>query len=339
MNFGISTSVKSREVQLCTPALLDHYLDSPLVARICAEIADAREKKLEGILSSDEFETIKQQLKQRLPVLTPHATFRGGRRKNAEAIPSGLSMYDIDHIANPGERWERIAPRAEELGILLAHITPSCEGLRLLFLIPQGMDLPQAQQWMASQLGDGQYDAVCKDLARCSFLVPREYLLYFDSERLFCASGENADDAEGADERRNHGLATAFKENADDAEGTDERRGNHGFSQMKLIDTDEKSVINPCESVVEKDNTDERRGKIILRASASEVSVVCVLLKTVRLRTARLRTTHLRTTSKTTQTPARRHTKASPIQTSSANWRTSWAASPSAASGTTSSSR
>ena len=180
------------------------------MARVCAEIADAREKKLEGALSSDEFETIKQQLKQRLPVLTPHATFRGGRRKNAEAIPSGLSMYDIDHIANPGERWEQIAPRAEELGILLAHITPSCEGLRLLFLIPQGMDLPQAQQWMASQLGDGQYDAVCKDLARCSFLVPREYLLYFDSARLF----------------------------------SDERSRNHGFSQMEQMDTENNLLEN-----------------------------------------------------------------------------------------------
>lgn len=198
MNFGIAKSVKSREVQVCTPDLLDHYLDSPMVARICAEISDAREKKMESLLTSDEFETLKQQLKQRLPILTPHATFRGGQRRNAEAVPSGLSMYDIDHIPNPRELWERMAPRAEELGILLAHITPSCEGLRLLFIVPQGMDLPQAQQWMAGQLGDRQYDAVCKDLARCSFLVPREYVLYFDSVRLF--GGE-----QGADEsRENH---------------------------------------------------------------------------------------------------------------------------------------
>ena len=198
--------MKSREVQVCTPERLDHYLDSPSVAKICAEIADAREKKLAGVLTSDEFETIKQQLKQRLPILTPHATFKNGQRKNAEAVPSGLSMYDIDHIANPRGRWEEMAPRAEELGIVMAHITPSCEGLRLLFVVPEGMDLPQAQQWMAGQLGDAQYDAVCKDLARCSFLVPREYVLYFDSVRLFG--------------------------------GADERGRNHEYSQKKQINTD-----------------------------------------------------------------------------------------------------
>ena len=222
--------MKSREVQVCTPERLDHYLDSPSVAKICAEIADAREKKLEGVLTSDEFETIKQQLKQRLPILTPHATFKNGQRKNAEAVPSGLSMYDIDHIQNPRGRWEQMAPRAEELGIVLAHITPSCEGLRLLFVVPEGMDLPQAQQWMAGQLGDAQYDAVCKDLARCSFLVPREYVLYFDSVRLFG--------------------------------GADERGRNHESSQIKQINTDNQesnneSVLNPCESVVENEESDD----------------------------------------------------------------------------------
>ncbi|MBO5741143.1 MAG: VirE protein, partial [Bacteroidaceae bacterium] len=181
--FGIAKDIRS-EVRECTPELLAQALDSPQVARVCAEIEDALEKFRRGELSQDEYETLKGQLKKRLPIITFHATFKNGRRKNDEAIPSGLSIYDLDHIPNPREKWAEIEPRKEELGILLAHISPSMEGLRLVFIMPQGMDLAQAQAWMASQLGDAEYDSCVKDYARCSFVVPREYFLYM-SEDLF----------------------------------------------------------------------------------------------------------------------------------------------------------
>ena len=183
MKFGIANNIRS-EVRECTPDLLNQALDSALVARTCAEIEDALEKSHKGEITQDEYETLKGQLKKRLPIITFHATFKNGRRKNDEAIPSGLSIYDLDHIPNPREKWAEIEPRKEELGILLAHISPSLEGLRLVFIMPQGMDLAQAQAWMASQLGDTQYDSCVKDYARCSFVVPREYFLYM-SEDLF----------------------------------------------------------------------------------------------------------------------------------------------------------
>ena len=177
MTFGISSSVKSQVVQPCTPELLNQALDSPLVARACAEIKDALEQKQRGEISTEEFEQIKCRLKKQLPILTPHATFRNGRRLNADAIPSGLSMYDLDHIPDPEGRWREIEPRKEELGIVMAHITPSTEGLRLIFIIPQGKSLAEAQAWMAQQLGDTKYDECVKDYARCSFVVPRSYFL------------------------------------------------------------------------------------------------------------------------------------------------------------------
>ena len=184
MSFGIAKDVRS-EVRVCTPELLNEALDSPQVARTCAEIEDALEKCRRGELTKDEFETMKGKLKKRLPILTLHATFANGRRKNDDAVPSGLSMYDLDHIPNPREKWAEIESRKEELGILLAHITPSTEGLRLAFVMPQGMSLAEAQAWMASQLGDDKYDACVKDYARSSFVVPREYVLFMDEERLF----------------------------------------------------------------------------------------------------------------------------------------------------------
>ena len=184
MTFGISNSVKSQQVQICTSEMLREAIDSPLVAQVCAEIKDAWEQEKRGEITLEEFEEKKGRLKKQLPILTPHATFRNGRRLNADAVPSGLSMYDLDHIPDPEGRWREIEPRKEELGIVMAHITPSAEGLRLIFVIPDGMNLAQAQRWMAEQLGDQKYDECVKDYARCSFIVPREYMLYM-SDKLW----------------------------------------------------------------------------------------------------------------------------------------------------------
>ena len=184
MSFGISNSVKSQQVRECTAEMLREAIDSPLVAQVCAEIKDAWEQEKRGEITLEEFEELKGRLKKQLPILTPHATFRNGRRLNADAVPSGLSMYDLDHIPDPEGRWREIEPRKEELGIVMAHITPSAEGLRLIFVIPDGKTLAEAQRWMAEQLGDQKYDECVKDYARCSFIVPREYVLYM-SDRIW----------------------------------------------------------------------------------------------------------------------------------------------------------
>ena len=194
MAFGISQSVRSREVQVCTPELFHQATKSSRVKDVCAQIEDALERKRRGEIGQEDYDTMKTRLKSQLPILTPHATFRNGRRLNADAIPSGLSIYDKDHIPNPKGYWE---VKSEELRvknpsalerILLVHVTPSLEGLRLVFTIPDGMDLAQAQKWMSEQLGDEEYDVCVKDLARPSFIVPEDYILFIDEARLFAAN-------------------------------------------------------------------------------------------------------------------------------------------------------
>ncbi len=184
MSFGIAMNKKSR-VQVCTPQLMAQALDSPQTARACAAIADALEACRRGELTREEFEAVKREQKDGLQCFCFHATFRNGRRISAEAVPSGLCIYDIDHIPNPQGWWEAIEPRCKELGIVLVHITPSGEGCRLVFYTPRGMSLPQAQAWMAQQVGDREYDTSVSDLSRCSFAVPREYVLFLDEEGLF----------------------------------------------------------------------------------------------------------------------------------------------------------
>ena len=234
-------------VQTCTPELLHRAMRSSKVKMVCAQLVDALESKLRGAVCNDDYEEMKKKLKSQLPILTPHATFRNGRRKNDEAIPSGLSIYDIDHIPNPRGYWEEkkkvlagkllggtkfsggvLAEAGSESGgtkvsggvlaevgsesggtkvsgdlqspascgqarnvlsvldlIVLVHVTPSTQGLRLVFVIPEGMDIAMAQRWMSQQLEDSEYDTVVKDLARPSFLVPEEYLLYINEKELF----------------------------------------------------------------------------------------------------------------------------------------------------------
>ena len=192
MSFGISNNVRSREVRTCTPDLFWKAVRSDLVAHTCAGIADAWEQWKRGELAREEFDTVKNREKKLLPIFTFHATFSHGRRLNADAVPSGLSMYDIDHLDAPREYFARVVggERARQLDIVLAHVTPSMEGLRLVFRIPEGMSLAEAQRWMSTRLDDPNYDQSVKDLARSSFAVPEDYVLYVDEEGLFLNNEE-----------------------------------------------------------------------------------------------------------------------------------------------------
>ena len=107
MSFGIALNKRSK-VQVCTPELLAAAIDSPHTARACAAIADALEACRRGELTREEYEAIKRQEKDKLQCLCFHATFRNGRRISAEAEPSGLCIYDIDHIPHPRGWWKAI---------------------------------------------------------------------------------------------------------------------------------------------------------------------------------------------------------------------------------------
>lgn len=183
--FGYARSVTDR-VEECTWQTLNAVIDSAAVADICAELLRMKRLRDGGGMTPADYDRRKAALKRRLPVIMPHAMFPSGRRRNSEAVPSGLAMYDADHIGDPHEYWEHKVMAAcggcpERLGIVIAHITPSYEGVRLIFRMPAGMTLAEAQQWMASRLGDTVYDASVKDYARCSFLVPRGYFFVLEA--------------------------------------------------------------------------------------------------------------------------------------------------------------
>ena len=259
--FGISRSVRSREVQVCTPELFHRAIKGSKVSLICAEIEDALEKLRRGELKKEEYERMKTQLKSQLPILTPHATFKNGRRLNADAIPSGLSIYDKDHIPNPRGYWEEkqkiLAQKSILDSICLVHVTPSTEGLRLIFKIPKGMTLAEAQKWMSEQLEDNDYDSCVKDLARPSFLVPEDYILYIDEAKLFEVANTSFNIKEGGASESEDLKEGSASESEDLKQG-----GLHRTNNRNSVASNEKGEGVDAPPTLERSGSERRVGAV-----------------------------------------------------------------------------
>ena len=198
-------SVSKGTPKPCTKEKWNELIDSPKVKNICKRIAALD-------VNDPEYAEKKQALKKRLPVIIPHAAaFTGGKRVSAEAIPSGLAMLDVDHVENPrdflSQRSKVKSQRSEsemgelfkENGIVLVAITASGKGLRVIGRRGQGETIEAAQMRMAEALGIEEYDAVTKDLARASYVVPRDYILWMDEEALFAPLAQDPSEDEPKD--------------------------------------------------------------------------------------------------------------------------------------------
>ena len=187
--FCYQEKVNAGVPQVCTPEKWDELIDSPEVKNICKQIAEL-DPNAEG------YNDRKQALKKRLPIIIPHAaSFKNNKRISADAIPSGLAMLDVDHVSNPREWWAKlfndqinekmVNEQMVNNKIYLVAITASGKGLRIIGERLQNETIEAAQMRMAQALGITEYDAVTKDLARASYVVPRDYILWMDSTELF----------------------------------------------------------------------------------------------------------------------------------------------------------
>ena len=187
--FQYQEKVNAGVPQLCTKEKWDELIDSPAVTNICKRIAGLNEK-------AADYAERKQALKKRLPVIIPHAaSFKNGKRVSADAIPSGLAMLDVDHVENPRDWFNSLNTQLlSDNRIYLVAITASGKGLRVIGKREQGESIEAAQMRMAQVLGIQEYDAVTKDLARASYVVPREYILWIYEEGMFEESACYADE-------------------------------------------------------------------------------------------------------------------------------------------------
>ena len=177
----------------------NELIDSPEVTTICQRIAALD-------CNAPDYNDRKQALKRRLPVILPHASsFANGKRISADATPSGLAMLDVDHVQDPRAWFDAIdKQRLSDNRIYLVAITASGHGIRIigerLSVSPQdglsasavgilsgaaGLEsIEQAQMRIAQVLSIQEYDAVTKDLARASYIVPRDYILWINADGL-----------------------------------------------------------------------------------------------------------------------------------------------------------
>ena len=215
----------------CTEDIWNEIIDRPAVKNICDQIAALDP-------AAPDFNDRKQALKRRLPIIIPHArAFVNNKRVSADAIPSGLAMLDVDHVENPREWWNNIissfsaksaSPLSDELvasslrrhGIVLVAITASGHGIRIIGERLERESIEAAQLRMATALNITEYDAVTKDLARASYVVPRDYILWIYAAGLFSeedrpdlrelpALPPHVEDSSSVSPESNSGISTA----------------------------------------------------------------------------------------------------------------------------------
>lgn len=243
--------------QACTVEKFNELLDSPLVKKICEQI-EALDK------TAPDYEEKKGALKRRLPVLIPHACgFKNGKRKSEDAIPSGLVMLDVDHVNDPCGWFENMDKQVlSDEHVYLVAVTPSGKGLRIISERLPEESIETAMARLAKSLGIDTYDAVTKDLARASYMMPREYVLWvyeawlceWPSEEL-CQWWQNGacnapekDEAKPAMETPGTMTAAAGDDPAlkGDAQGASEASGIPPERSEGVITQGEAAAEEPC---------------------------------------------------------------------------------------------
>ena len=154
-------------------------------------------------------DTKKARKKSLLPVCCFQASFglsinkkgvEGTWRESTAAHLTGLVVIDLDHVENPLEIIDRILGREDfsQLGIMLIYITPSGNGIKIVFMArPEWGNLMDNQYEMAQLLGVlDSIDSGCKDAARASF-VPKSDDVKFLDESLFTYSNSAYDEQYG----------------------------------------------------------------------------------------------------------------------------------------------
>ena len=170
----------------CPLEKFNEIVDSPQVAQVCRLLT-----------KTDHDSDDAKRLKQQLPLLMFMANYSDGHRHAESAVPTGMAYLDLDELQGeePREVWQKIVhtlvmKELEHL-VVLAHVSCSGKGLRIVYIIPSLFShlspteqIDQSKQWLAAQLGVVD-DSKTKDLARGSFAVPRDYIIYGPDERMW----------------------------------------------------------------------------------------------------------------------------------------------------------
>ena len=97
---------------------------------------------------------------------------------------SGLFMFDVDHVDNPREIFERTQAEGFPWEVVFAHVTSSGHGLRLVCMARKEIgNIADNQLALAKSLGV-KADASCIDASRISYAPMREDVYYLNEDEL-----------------------------------------------------------------------------------------------------------------------------------------------------------
>ena len=224
--FDIGRNIRRPVTQRATRQLFWQAVDDPQTGAACAVHQDLWEGYMRGELTKEEFEEKRKEVKMRLWFATYQATFTDHYKHNETAEDSHLTFFDVDHREDSRELYAQyIMGHEREWGIVLVELSASGHGLHVVFARPEGMTNQQAQQWMSEQLGGIEYDKGTHELARATYMVTREYILYIDEPRLF------------GEEELEAAVVGRMEEGKDESDGSNGSDGSDGVvepSEMAL---------------------------------------------------------------------------------------------------------
>ncbi len=176
-------------------------------------------------------------LKRSLPKIIWQATFeesmsasgnKGRWRKQGAAVLNGLFMLDIDHVADPHALWQGWIDTeqaehpigggtpgdyyrafADRHGIVLAHVTPSGHGLRIVAKADIDVGNIADNQLHLANILHVEPDESCKDASRLSFCPSYNDIIYINTQELFNYNNEAYNERYGGQYRQNSSKPTA----------------------------------------------------------------------------------------------------------------------------------
>ena len=129
---------------------------------------------------------------------------------------SGLFMFDVDHVDNPREIFERTRVEGFPWEVVFAHETSSKKGLRLVCKArPEIGNIADNQIELAKTLGV-KADASCIDACRISYAPMREDVYYLNEDELINYYDEKFDKKYCEEYRQGHTEPTDNRHSFDD---------------------------------------------------------------------------------------------------------------------------
>lgn len=165
---------KAKAHKLAAEAILNEGKEN---AEVLAQRELDAKKKLEADVKLN---------KERLTKVCYQGTFNFGKRSNSNIQYNGLVFMDFDDLTpeqcakfSPWNQTQIRDPMLQRT--MLVHRSPSGNGFHCIFKADPRMNYEENQEAYAKAIGV-EHDAGCKDLARCSYIVPKSYFEYINPE-------------------------------------------------------------------------------------------------------------------------------------------------------------